>query len=145
MSKKEAVEIINNLEINRSDDKIIATIDPKIYSMAVIFSAAYVFIDKNYVVITGDPDKEVFVEIKPKEKEDDLEGIGRNFNNELLNYAVYYYQSEVNKDVRNVIVQKTLFSGNNNDCGCDDDNISYKDDPLGIAKPWSEDKEGNSN
>jgi His-Xaa-Ser system protein HxsD len=160
--KKHTVKKINNFEIHESDNYLVVNLNLRIFSIDVIFSAMYIFMDKSYLVITGDPTKEVFIEIRPKEKNVDLEELGRNFNNELLNYAVYFMQSERNKEVKNTIIKKALFSndsscqnenaaseakdeaypGYNGDSGVQDgnefDNLSYKDDPLGISKSWDE-------
>lgn len=158
MVYKNDIEIINNLEINNIKGTITVNINPKIYNISVIFSAAYIFIDKAYVVITGDPENEIFVELLSKDKDTNLESLGRDFNNELLNYAVYFHQSEINKNLKDAIIHKTLLT---NEQKIDDNNYDeysdlkgynnidntvlssqdYRDDPLGIAKPWSEDKD----
>ena len=98
----------SNLEICENDGCVLISVDPKIYPLDVIYSAAYVFLDKTYVLIRGNPKKEIIVELKPKEEYDliiardiklkpkekhsmgvILEQFGREFNNELLNYITY--------------------------------------------------------
>jgi hypothetical protein len=39
-------------------------INPKIYNLRVIYSCAYVFLDRAYIFLEGDPKKEILVRIK---------------------------------------------------------------------------------
>lgn len=149
---------ISNLEIIKEDNKVIIKINPKIYPLEVVYSAAYVFLDKAYILIDGDPKKEIIVEAKPKE-EKNLEYFGGEFNNELLNYLTYKNFSDKNKDIRTMIVQRALITGdpdvldNKNSFDDeeldeetkkllkeleDDDDDDFLDDPEGIAIPWEE-------
>ena len=82
----------SNIEMNDDDNCVSVSINPSIYPLDVIYSAAYVFLDRAYVFIDGDPQKNVVVELKPKDGKTDLETLGRELNNELLNYAVYKKQ-----------------------------------------------------
>jgi len=103
--KKETVEI--------KGDRVLILINPLIYPLEVIYSAAYVFIDKTYVLLEGDIEKEIIVELRLKktegcERKQELEKIGREFLNELLNYAFYKKQSEKNGLIRQSILQRAL-------------------------------------
>lgn len=152
-----------NIEVK--DDRVVVSVNPKIYSLEVIQSAAYVFLDKVYVIVDGDPESEIFVELRPKENTD-LEKLGLEFNNELVNYAVYDIQSKRNKEVRDAIVNRVFLSHDGSyfpeedqpqkvqqQCDCkseltddekellkDDNIIGFEDDPLGIAEPWTPEK-----
>lgn len=144
---------VGNLEV--FEDHVTISINPKIYPLDVVYSASYVFIDKAFVVIDGNPEEQIKVELRPNNGED-LEDFGKEFNNELINYAVYKSKSEENKVVRDTLIQRALLT-NDSDCSTnsgdefdfdedafesdlDDipDDSSYLDDPLGIAKPWEE-------
>ena len=159
-------EVFNNMEIK--ENCVIVSVNPKIYPLEVIQSAAYILIDRVYVVMDGDPEEEIFVQLIPKETTD-LQKLAYEFNNELLNYAVYHIQSKRNKEVRDAIV-KRVFLTNNEDYRLEtdvdistspkvekhspEDNterleeemektkdiIGYEDDPLGIAQPWTPEK-----
>ncbi|MBU4069703.1 MAG: hypothetical protein KJ646_01865 [Nanoarchaeota archaeon] len=103
--KKEAIEI--------KEDKVLVSINPLIYPLEVIYSVAYIFIDKTYVLLEGDIEKEIIVELRLKktescERKQELEKIGREFLNELLNYAFYKKQSEKNGLIRQSILQRAL-------------------------------------
>ena len=124
----------SNMEIHKDENYIIVSLNPKIHSLDVIYSAAYVFMDKAYIIIGGNPEKEIIIEMRPKGTTD-LEKLGYEFNNEILNYSVYKIQSEKNKDIRNAIVQRALLT---NDLPEETSEESYIDDPEGIAIPWEE-------
>lgn len=132
------------------DDSAILSINPKLYSLETVYSAAYVFLDRAYILLDGDPKKEILVRLKPKEKED-LNKLGGEFFNELINYADYQKRAEQTKKIREVLLQRALIT---NDPSIIQDNITedndelddvtdledddYLDDPEGIAIPWEE-------
>jgi His-Xaa-Ser system protein HxsD len=115
---------INNLEIYKKDGYLIVSINPKIYPLEVIYSATYVFLDRAYLLIDGNPEEEIFVQMKPKDKKEDLEKLGNEFNNELVNYAVYVVQSIRNQPLRKAIIERALLTNTAkaaefcNECGC---------------------------
>ena len=135
----------SNLKIENGS--VILSINPKLYNLETVYSAAYVFLDKAYVLLNGDPKKEVLVSLKPKGKER-LEKIGREFLNELINYADYQKRAEQTKKVREMLLQRALITNDpptvQNDNEFDDvmeeleDDEDYLDDPEGIAIPWEE-------
>lgn len=132
------VETKGNFEIHKKERCVMVSINPKIYPPDVIFSAAYVFLDKAYLLIDGDPEEEIVVELKPKDEKGSLETLGREFNNELLNYAAYKAQVEKNAAIRQMIIQRALFT---NDPSLEKNGSgeeSYIEDPKGIAIPWEE-------
>jgi len=148
--KKSLVSGINNLEIDKNGGYLIVSVNPKIYPLEIIYSAAYVFLDKGYILIDGNPEEEIFVQIKPKNKKENLEKLGNEFNNELVNYAVYVVQASRNQPLRKAIIERVLLTNTIEDEECpeckeeeskkEEENFIV-DDPLGIAKPWSPPKE----
>jgi len=132
-----------NLKIDKKENKVLISINPSIYPLDVIYSASYVFLDKNYVFLDGDIKKRILVELKPKEKYD-LKKLGGEFNNELLKYADYKKRSEQTKQVREMIIQRALFTNDpsiinevNQEEKIDLDDKEFED-PEGIAIPWEE-------
>jgi len=85
------------------------SVNPKIYSLDIIYSASYILLDKAYILLDGDPGTEIKVEIRAK-KGQDLKELVYEFNNQLLNYAVYKVQSERNKGLREAILNRVLFT-----------------------------------
>jgi len=113
-------------------------LNPKIYPLEIIYSAAYVFLEKAYIKLDGDIDKEIIVEIKSKDNE--IKNIELEFQNELLNYAEYNTNLKNNKEIRQAIIQRALMTNDETIIDeifeeIDDEEI---DDPEGIAIPWEE-------
>jgi His-Xaa-Ser system protein HxsD len=142
MREKSDIKTINNFEICK--DYIIMYINPEIFPLNVVLSASYIFMDKAYSIISGNPKIKIIVNLTPKNKDINLEEFGRDFNNELLNYAVYNIQSEKNRNLRDMLIRKALFSRDNaetlkSDLEKKDETDAsknyYKNDPLGIFKP----------
>lgn len=124
-------KIINNLQLNFDKNFLIVSVNPKIYSLDVVYSAAKGFLDKAYLVIDGDPKNEIIVEIKPKKKASDLETLGRDFNNELIRFAADKAPQRQDLSEKPKSVSKQFSEE-------DSEEMSYIDDPLGIARPWEE-------
>lgn len=128
-------------------------VNPKIYSLAVVQSAAFSLLDKAYFFIDGDSKDGFVVEIWPKKAsgEKNLLEVGKFFNDELLNYAVFTMQSEANKPLRETILRAAFFSANQptlqttpSKVASEDTSCECKDgedfDPMEIARPWTPDK-----
>jgi His-Xaa-Ser system protein HxsD len=129
--------------IKLENGSAIITLNPKIYQLEVIYSAAYVFLDRVYILLDGDPEKSIIVSIKPKTKED-AKTLAMEFTNELINYADYKSRSEDTKHLREILLTRALITNDpaiaeQEEIIEDDDD--YIEDPEGIAIPW-EDKYG---
>lgn len=125
-----------NIEIDEKNKCALVSVNPKIYFLDVIYSAAYILLDRAHIILDGDPEEEIIAELRPKGKQD-LKALAMAFNDELLNYSVYKTQSEKNKDIKQAIIQRALLTN-----GFED--TSEIEDPEGIAVPW-EDKYGKDN
>ncbi|MBO06189.1 MAG: hypothetical protein QF917_00235 [Candidatus Woesearchaeota archaeon] len=130
--------------INIVGDSVLLNINPELYNLETIYSAAYVFLDKAFIILDGDPKKEVIVKLKPK-KSRDLEKLGHDFFNELINYADYQKRAEKTKKIRETIMQRALITNENigqdevsNDLLNELEDDDLLDDPEGIAIPWEE-------
>ena len=101
-----------NLEIREKEGYVWVSVNPKIYHLDVVYSASYMFLETCYVMIDGDPQEEVIVELRPKNKTDptDLRKLGREFNNELVNYANYAVQCIRNVRIRETILKRVLLT-----------------------------------
>ncbi len=121
-------------------------INPRIYPLDVIFSAAYVLLDKFYFFLDGDPGSRIEVSIMPKAGNADA--AEKEFLDQLVNYAFYKKQAEKNSVVRNAIIQRALAiteipdqsKGNaeSDGEGFEDVDADFIEDPEGIAIPWEE-------
>jgi len=116
---------VDNLEVRKDKNQIIVSVNPKIYPLDIVMSAAYIFIDKAYVIVDGDPNEELFVFLKTKDKSINLEELGREFNNELINYSFYAAQTIKNMPIREAIIQRAFFTHSADDA---DSGANKKDD-----------------
>jgi His-Xaa-Ser system protein HxsD len=116
-----------------------------IYPLQVIYSAAYSFLDKAYIVFDGDPKNEITVRISSKEGKNS-EKLAKEFGNELINYGDYHNRSKETKKIREIILQRSLLT-NDPEAFLEDDSIEledfnfdddFLDDPEGISVPWEE-------
>jgi hypothetical protein len=87
----------------------VLSVDPRIYPLETVYSAAYVFLDRAYILLEGDPKKEIRVLVRPKGG-GDPERMGMDFFNELLSYARYFSSVRENSEVTRMIIQRALFS-----------------------------------
>jgi His-Xaa-Ser system protein HxsD len=65
--------------------------------------------DRVYIILDGDPEKEIIVKLKAK-KSEDMEKLSGEFYNELVNYSVYKKQVEKNSGIRQMIVERALLT-----------------------------------
>ncbi|HLD87278.1 MAG TPA: hypothetical protein VJB12_04395 [Candidatus Nanoarchaeia archaeon] len=99
---------MNNVEIR--DGSAFISINPKIYGLEIVFSASYLFTDDYYIVIDGNTQEELLVEIRPK-KSSDLEKAASDFNNELVNYAAYATQLARTFHTRQAVLHRVMKPG----------------------------------
>ena len=115
------------------------TIDPQLYPLEAVYGAAYVFLDKAYLRLDGNPKKKIIIKIKGKESLDreKLENLAGDFLNELLNYTLRYKISKNNRKIREYIVGTALLSSLA-EAPEAEEKEEWEEDPLGIAVPWEE-------
>ncbi len=146
---------MKKIKIDKKENKIVVSINPKLYSLEAIYGAAYVFLDRAYVFLDGDPKSEVFVSIKGKKKvtEENLKEMGGEFFNELLNCGLRYSISKNNKKLREYILGACLFGASGRKTtslshseGLEEEREGdWGEDPLNIAIPWEEKYEKKEN
>ena len=136
-------------------------VNSKIYSLEAVLAAGYNLIDRFYVLIDKDENNyftfTVWNKSVSKYSSDEIEGI---FLDELVNEALRIKIAKKNQKIREMIVNKALYSASTSaetvfeepmaeendefdDLDLDDFDISeedldFLDDPLGIAVPWEE-------
>ena len=131
--------VTDPIKIDPKKNEATVTVNTKLYPPEVIYSAAYVFLDKAHFLFSGDPAKEIIVTVKPKEKLD-LQRLCLDFSNELINYSVYVIQAAKKQPIREAIIRRALATNASDDgCECESDQ-EWMDDPEGIAKPWTPDR-----
>jgi len=114
-------------KINQKENQIVFLLNTKTYPLEAIYSTAYVFLDRAYVFLDGDPAKEVIIFLKGKRKlnKKQLQALKGEFCNELLNYLLRVEIAKRNKKIREFIIGTALVSA-----------LPFSKDPLEIAIPW---------
>jgi len=128
-------------KINLKENQIVFFLNSKVYPLEAIYSASYVFLDRTYIYLDGDPAKKITIFLKGKEKlsNKQLKSLFGEFHNELLNYLLRTEIAKRNKQVRDFIVGTALVSSLPlAGLSSEDSKESYLDDPLGIVVPWEE-------
>lgn len=129
---------------------VILSLNPKIYPLKAVYGTCYVFLDRAYVFLDGDPEKEIKVTMKAKEgfTKKQLEEIVGEFSNELLNCTLRNQIAKENLKIREYIIGQALAStiAPPEDKPLELAEISeseadFMEDPLGIAVPWEEKQE----
>lgn len=104
--------VLKNIEIDENGEYAVFSVNPAIYPLDLVYSASYIMIEKAFIILDGDPKEKIMVEIRKKKQDKDIKTLVREFNEELLNYAVYKVQSEKNKNIREMILQRALLTNN---------------------------------
>jgi len=128
---------VEKFEIDKESNSVVISVNPKIFPLEVIYSAAYVFLDKAYVMMDGNPQENIAVQLKAKNSGEDLQSLALEFNNELVSYSVYVVQAARTSEIRKAIVQRALATIEESDIKLEEE-FEPIEDPLGIAKPWTE-------
>ena len=135
------------MKIAKKKNELVIFLNPKIYPLEAIYGSCYVFIDRAYLFLDGNPEKEIKVFIKGKKELNpkELKKLAGEFKNELLNYTLRLSIAKNTKKIRETIVERALFSVLPHEeelTKIDEpeqiDKKTIEDDPLGIAVPWEE-------
>lgn len=147
MANKKDLRTVSNLQIG--EDYVLVHANTKFYPRDTVFYASYVFLDRAHVILDGDPEAVIVVELRPKDSRN-LEDLGREFNNEMLSHLVYKQQYDMNKNACDAVFQEVCAGVESSEvpiCSSHEDlqvcnetigEMDYTGDPLGIARPWEE-------
>lgn len=110
------------------DKNFIWWFDPKIYPPDIIVSASQSFVDKAYVMIDGNPDEQMAVQMRAKDKSTDLHDLKKAFDlklkDELQAVGIQISPNIVKEEIKGVVEDGVKVEP------------SYLDDPYGIAVPY---------
>ena len=133
--------------LTATDGKLVLALDKGLYPLDVIYGAAYVFIDRAYILLGRDGDN-ITVELAAKDEDTEdsaLREMAGDFSNELLSQALRRKITKANQTILETIVSQALAGATGamvpssfDDDDDDDDDLDFLDDPLGIAVPWEE-------
>ena len=94
------------------DDKrglAVFSLEPKLYPVDVIHSAAYIMMDNAFIMLDLDEKGKIVVELRKKQKSQNLKNLINEFYDEMYNYSSYKTHSEMNKNIREMILKRAIF------------------------------------
>ena len=94
----------------KGKDWVKLAVDLSAYPLSSVYSSGYVFLDRAYIYLDKDSKGKVIVWLFPKDKKENLDKLGMDFCNELLNYAHYFSSLKANAESVKLILQRALFS-----------------------------------
>lgn len=131
-------------KIDQKENKITIAINPQFYPPEAIYGAAYVFMDRAFIFLDGDPKNQVLITLKGKEKlnQKKLNDLSGEFCNEILNYSLRNRISKNNQKIREAVVLRALSVMDQTERPPQQENKKnppqekWQNDTLGIALPW---------
>jgi len=87
----------------------VLSIDDRIYCKEVILKTAYLFVDDYYMFISYKSNHIITVSIQNK-KDLPLSDIDKRFSNELIAQMVHYDLSNTNRNIKDLILGRALYS-----------------------------------
>lgn len=93
-------------------NKLVILIDRNLYSLEAIYGASYVFLEKAYIQLKKNNDSEIKIFLKSKKpmKKSEIDNLGDEFMNELLNFSFKNQIAQNNKKIREYIIGRALAS-----------------------------------
>jgi His-Xaa-Ser system protein HxsD len=136
---------VDQTTVDAEHNRTRVTFERSLYPLDAIYGAAYVFIDKCYVLLDVTDETHVQVELRGREpfSEDELAALAGEFGNELLSQAWRREITEYNKPIIEAVAAQAL-AGATGTASLDDlaGDMDFSDDafedPLGIAMSWEE-------
>lgn len=96
--------------IKKEKNGVKLSVNPKVYPLSTIYSAGYVFLDRAYIYLDKDKKGNILVWLFSKNKKENLDKLGMDFYNELLNYSHYFSSLKANAETTKMLIQRALFS-----------------------------------
>ena len=124
-------------------DRVIITLDRSLYPLDAVYGAAYLFIDRCYVLLDAPTPERLQIELRGRSplSESELRALAGEFGNELLTQVWRRQTVQNNRLVIEAITARALSGalGASSFDGFEERfDADAFDDPLGIAVPWEE-------
>jgi len=103
------MKCFENIELDKKMGVALVSVNPKIYPLGAVFAAAYVLLEKAFVVIDGDPQSLVVVSIMPKKGKNPMP-LALEFSEQLVNFALNFDQSARTKAVREQFIRQAFIT-----------------------------------
>lgn len=136
--------------LDAATSTLTVSVDIDLYPRDALYAAAYVFLDRAYVVLDREGER-LLVHLRGKQTTDEttLRAMAGEFENELLAQALRHRVFKANQHIIEQVTALAISGAGGSDHdheeigfqGSVDDGMDFLDDPLGIAKPWENKKE----
>lgn len=133
------------LEVDLHEGSVIVQLDATLYPLPAVYAAAYVFIDRAYVLLdrpTEDRVRLTLVAKDPKVSPEALRALVGEAANELLSCAFRHQLSQDNRVLVETVTMQAVAGAMGapslTDLADFDFTDDALDDPLGIAQSWEE-------
>lgn len=127
-------------------------VDAELYPLEVIMGAAYVFVDRCFLLLDRAPEGRIRVSLtaRPGAAAGEVDALAGELQNELLAQALRARLGERHEALRESLVARALFGAAPEQTPATDAQLGveprfvpsaeddYLEDPLGIAVPWEE-------
>ncbi|MBR9680934.1 MAG: hypothetical protein GOU98_03870 [Candidatus Altiarchaeota archaeon] len=143
------------IQVNEEKKLVTVTVNPLVFPIDLVYNAAYLLMDRSYIILDGSPSEKIYVIMKPRTYKGDLVDLGRMFYDELVASAFHAVQFVRNKEMREALMSSIAPATESCDCGDEnctdnknkgatkDDEDDEEFDEKDIATIW-EDKFGES-
>lgn len=120
----------NFVQVDNKKNIVVVKINPKLYPVDILYTAAYSLMEKAYVIFEGSLQESVYAILKPRNFKGTLEELGNLFYEELTAAAFYAVQLVRNQGIREALLKglSDTFSFNESDMESEED----------IGKLWEE-------
>ncbi len=114
---------MNFIQVDEKNRTVTVRVNTKVFPVDLVYEAAYLVLDRAYVVLDGDPEKEVFAILSPRTFKGELPELGRIFFDELVAAAFNAVQFMKSRELREALMESLGVSS---------------DDEEDIATLWEE-------
>lgn len=83
-------------------------IDPKMFSKDVVLAASYALLDRAHFILSREKGK-ILVRIVPRHSQR-LDELALEFNDQLVNFAVYYKRAADSSELKKLLVGTALYA-----------------------------------
>ena len=146
------------IKVDKEKKIVTISVNPSVFPIDLIYNAAYMLMDRAYIILDGNPTKQIYAILKPRTYKGELVDLGRMFYDELVASAFHAVQFVRNKEMRDALMQSIAPATEICDCGdencrehlAEDDEDEDEDefDEKDIATIWEEkfgeSREGNT-
>ncbi|MCB9778819.1 MAG: His-Xaa-Ser system protein HxsD [Alphaproteobacteria bacterium] len=139
-------QLVDELQFVEDGTRVAVLVDEELYPRDAVYGAAYLFVDRAWVFLSRNDDKQIEVRLRPKDASSPeiLTALAGEFANELLNQVMRVRISDSTQKIREYYMARAFFSTSTqssiDQLLAELDEEELADDDLEISVPWSGDE-----